>query len=121
LAIAAVADPASAPRAAAVKFTLRIKNTSNHTCVRDVGAEPQELYLQDAAKVKVWSSDTCDPLHTIDVRTFKPGDEAEFYVVWNGRTNNTGCTNQQPPAVGRYQLVGRLATKLSDPGPLELR
>jgi hypothetical protein len=121
MAVAAVADPASAARATTVKFTLRIKNTSNRSCVRDVGADPQELYLQDAAKVKVWSSDTCDTLHTRDVRTFKPGDEAEFYVVWNGRTNNTGCTNQQPPAAGRYQLVGRLATKLSEPGTLELR
>lgn len=115
------ADPASVARAAFVKFTFRIKNISNRTCTRDVGADPQELYLQDDAKSKIWSSDTCDPLHGTDVRTFKPGDVAEFYVMWNGRATNAGCTNQQPPPAGKYQLIGRLSTKLSDPSPVEIK
>jgi hypothetical protein len=121
LTLTAVAEPASAARAAFVKFTLRIKNTSSRSCTRDVGADPQELYLQDDAKSKIWSSDACEPLHGTDVRTFKPGDVAEFYVVWNGKATNAGCTNQQPPPTGKYQLVGRLSTKLSDPSPLEIK
>jgi hypothetical protein len=119
--LTATAEPASAARAGFVKFTLRIKNISNRSCTRDVGADPQELYLQDPAKVKVWSSDACDPLHGTDVRTFKPGDVAEFYVVWNGKATSAGCANQQPPPAGKYQLLGRLSTKLSEPAPLELR
>jgi hypothetical protein len=114
-------EPASVARAAFVKFTLSIKNTSTRSCTRDVGADPQELYLQDDAKSKIWSSDACDPVHGSDVRTFKPGDVAQFYVVWNGKATNAGCTNQQPPPAGRYQLVGRLSTKLSDPSPLEIK
>jgi hypothetical protein len=121
LTLTAVAEPASVARAAFVKFTLRIKNTSARSCTRDVGADPQELYLQDGAKSKVWSSDACEPLHGTDVRTFKPGDVAEFYVVWNGKATNAGCANQQPPPAGKYQLVGRLSTKLSDPSPLEIK
>ncbi len=121
LTLTATAEPASAARAAFVKFTLRIKSTSTRSCTRDVGADPQELYLQDDAKSKIWSSDTCEPLHGTDVRTFKPGDVAEFYVVWNGKATNAGCANQQPPPAGRYQLVGRLSTKLSDPSPLEIK
>jgi hypothetical protein len=121
MAISAVAEPGSAARGAFVRFTLRIRNISDRSCTRDVGADPQELYVQDGSKVKVWSSDTCNPLHGTDVRTFKPNDVAEFYVVWNGKANNAGCTNQQPPPAGTYQLVGRLATKLSEPGPLELK
>jgi hypothetical protein len=111
------ADPASSPRGTFVKFTLNIKNTSNRSCTRDVGADPQELYLQtrDNAKTKVWSSDACYPMHGSDVRTFQPGDVAKFYVVWNGRATNAGCANQQPPAAGTYSLVGRLAGKFSDP------
>lgn len=121
LTLTTTAEPASVARAAFVKFTLHIKNTSSRSCTRDVGADPQELYLQDDAKSKVWSSDACEPLHGTDVRTFKPGDVAEFYVVWNGKATNAGCTNQQPPPTGRYQLVGRLSTKLSDPSPLEIK
>jgi hypothetical protein len=121
LALTATAEPPSVARAAFVKFTLRIKNTSTRSCTRDVGADPQELYLQDDAKAKIWSSDACEPLHGTDVRTFKPGDAAEFYVVWNGKATNAGCANQQPPPTGRYQLVGRLSTKLSDPSPIEIK
>jgi hypothetical protein len=121
LTLTATAEPASVARAAFVKFTLRIKDISTRSCTRDVGADPQELYLQDDAKSKIWSSDACEPLHGADVRTFKPGDVAEFYVVWNGKATNAGCANQQPPPVGRYQLFGRLSTKLSDPSPLEIK
>jgi hypothetical protein len=121
LTLAVTAEPASVARAAFVKFTLRIKNTSTRSCTRDVGADPQELYLQDDAKSKIWSSDACEPLHGTDVRTFKPADVAEFYVVWNGKATNAGCANQQPPPAGKYQLVGRLSTKLSDPSPLEIK
>ncbi|MDT4988542.1 MAG: hypothetical protein QOI74_2636 [Micromonosporaceae bacterium] len=113
--VTAAADPASAARAALVKFTLRIKNIAARSCTRDVGADPQELYLQDTAKQKVWSSDSCDPAHGTDVRMFRPGDVAEFYVTWSGRTNQAGCADQPFVAAGGYQLVGRLATKLSEP------
>src|SRR5256885_9293450 len=76
ISVAAAAEPPSVARAAFVKLTLKIKNISNRSCTRDVGADPQELYLQDAAKVKIWSSDTCAPLHGSDVRLFRPGDVA---------------------------------------------
>jgi hypothetical protein len=121
MALTVTAEPASAARATSVKFTLRIKNISTRSCTRDVGPDPQELYLQDSARAKIWSSDACDPLHGADVRTFKPGDVAEFYVLWNGKATNAGCANQQPPPAGRYQLVGRLSTKLSEPSPVELK
>jgi hypothetical protein len=51
---------------------------------------------------------------------FRPNDVAEFYVVWNGRTNNGSCDGQ-PPAAGTYRLVGRLAGKLSPPSDLVLK
>jgi hypothetical protein len=113
--VTAAADPASAARAVPVKFTLRIKNVATRSCARDVGADLQELYLLDTAKQKVWSSDSCDAVHGTDVRTFRSGDVADFFVTWNGRTNQAGCTNQPFPPAGGYQLVGRLATKLSEP------
>jgi hypothetical protein len=119
--VTASAEPASVARGAFVRFTLRVKNTSNRSCTRDVGADAQELYLEDSANAKVWSSDACDPLHGTDVRTFKPADQADFFVVWNGRASNAGCVNRQPPAAATYRLVGRLNGKLSEPAPVELK
>jgi hypothetical protein len=121
MALTAVPAQASAPHGAIVRLTLRIKNTSNRPCTRDVGVDAQELYLQDAAKVKVWSSDTCDTRHGTDVRTFAPGIEAEFFVDWDGKNSNAGCEKREPLAAGTYQVVARLATKLSEPAPLALK
>jgi hypothetical protein len=84
-----------------------------------VGADPQELYLQDASKTKIWSSDVCDPRHGSDVRTFGPGIEAEFFLDWHDTTSKNGCTEQAP--AGKYELVARLATKLSDPVAVEVK
>ena len=43
-------------RGAAVNMTLTVKNIGTRTCSRDVGAGPQELYLEQGAR-KYWSSD----------------------------------------------------------------
>jgi hypothetical protein len=118
-----VASPAQASvqRGTFVRFYFRIKNVSNRSCTRDVGADAQELYVQDAAKAKVWSSDTCNPRHGTDVRTFNPGDQFDFFWDWDGKASNAGCGKQQAPPAGKYGLVGRLATKFSDPASLELK
>ncbi len=121
IAVTAVPQTSSAARGTFVKFTLRIKNISTRSCTRDVGADAQELFLQDTGKTKVWSSDACDALHGNDVRTFGPGIEFEFFVTWDGKATNGGCANRQPPPAGKYELVGRLATKLSEPAPIELK
>ena len=102
-----------------LQIIFKIKNISTRTCSRDVGSGPQELYLQ-LGTTKIWSSDTCDPAKTAgtDVRVFGPGVETEFPLVWNGKSIAGGC--QQVMSPGDYQLMGRLATKLSDPVPLKI-
>lgn len=119
--VTAIPEAASVVRGTFVKLTLRIKNTSDRTCTRDVGADAQELYLLDSAKAKVWSSDACDATHGTDVRTFRPAIEAEFFVTWDGKSTGGGCATRPFPAAGKYQLVGRLATKVGDAGALELK
>lgn len=119
--VSATPAQASAPSGSFVRFYLRIKNVSSRSCTRDVGADAQELYLQDAAKVKVWSSDTCGPGSGTDVRTFNPGDQADFFWNWDGKATNSGCATRNNPNPGKYELVGRLATKLSEPAALELK
>jgi hypothetical protein len=121
MSVTATTESATVGQGSFVKFTLRIKNVSNRSCTRDVGADAQELYLQDAGKAKVWSSDACDPPHGTDVRTFGPGIETQFWQVWDGKASNAGCADRKAPPAGRYELAGRLATKLSDPVAVELR
>lgn len=118
--VTAVPEVSSAPSGSYVKFSLKIKNISARSCSRDIGADAQELYLQDAANAKVWSSDTCDAPHGSEIKTFEPAFEVAFFVVWNGRTSSAGCTNRPVAPPGQYQLLGRLASKVSGPAPVQL-
>jgi hypothetical protein len=102
-----------------ITIRLKIKNISDRTCTRDVGATPQELYIQQGT-TKMWSSDACDPLVGNVIRTFTPGLEIEMYVLWTGRVTNQGCANRPLAPIGTYQIYGRLGVKVSDPVPLQI-
>jgi len=96
------------------QFTLRIKNVSDRTCKRDIGADPQELHIVQNGQT-LWSSDSCQTAHgQPDVRTFQPGIEAMFTLGWDGSVG-TACNNKQKAAAGTYQVVAKLDTKLSTP------
>ncbi|MEU4771515.1 hypothetical protein [Micromonospora sp. NPDC023644] len=112
-----VAQPASVVRGAVVDLQLKIKNRSERTCSRDVGASVQELFIKSGAE-KIWSSDTCGTGQGADVQSFTPGFERSYQVGWNGR-DSTKCANgvaagPNPPA-GTYQVFARVGTKLSEP------
>ncbi|MEU6078026.1 hypothetical protein [Micromonospora sp. NPDC047074] len=112
-----VAQPASVVRGAVVDLHLKIKNRSERTCSRDVGADEQELYIKSGAE-KVWSSDTCGTGKGSDPQSFTPGFERSYQVGWNGR-DSSRCANgvaagPHPPA-GTYQLFARVGTKHSEP------
>jgi hypothetical protein len=97
-----------------VKLTLKIRNTSNRVCSRDVGATAQELYIQQGG-VKVWSSDACDAKESTDIRTFEPNIEAQFYVSWDAKLTTAGCATKPWAPEGDYQVFARLATRVSEP------
>jgi hypothetical protein len=107
----------SAPQGVTVDIKLEIKNTSDRTCKRDLGADLQEVYVKLGAE-KVWSSDTCGNAKGSNLQVLSPGLAYEFRVAWNGR-DATRCANNVAtgpyPAPGDYQVIGRLGTKLSDP------
>ncbi|WP_327006971.1 hypothetical protein OHA72_06620 [Dactylosporangium sp. NBC_01737] len=106
-------------RGAYLKFFLKIKNVSARDCTRDLGADFQELYLQVGA-LKMWSSDQCDAPHGSQPTTLKPSIEVSFSTTWNGKATNNGCANREVPPAGKYELVGRLDTKLSTPVQVQL-
>ena len=66
-----------------VVFTIKIKNVSARTCVRDVGADVQELLLKDGATT-IWSSDDCSPNHGQDLKEFTAGLEVSYQPHLDG-------------------------------------
>jgi hypothetical protein len=113
----------SAAVGSSISIRLKIKNSSDRTCRRDVGADLQELRIvKGGSAEKVWSSDDCASARGTDVQSFPPGFEREYLVTWNGKAS-TSCRAGMPSgavATGTYQLYGRLGTKLSSPVQMTL-
>ncbi|WP_127543777.1 adhesin [Actinoplanes sp. OR16] len=109
-------------RGVPLEIRLKIKNIGTRTCTRDVGAEPQELYLGQGATT-IWSSDKCSTATGSDIRAFAPGAEREYQVTWNGK-QSTQCANNLPsgpvPPAGDYELRGRLGELISAPASVKI-
>jgi hypothetical protein len=110
------ADPTTFKRGATVQLTLTIKNISNRACSRDVGPDPQELYIDQGA-FQYWSSDKCSTAKGGDVRPFAAGEVRIYKVTWNGRQSNTCQANAASgptPPPGKFELRARLGTLRSE-------
>ena len=122
MAVAAGAPTSPVKRGATVQLTLTVKNTGTRTCGRDVGAGPQELYLDQGAS-KYWSSDTCSTDKSSNVVQFAPGQQQVYKVSWNGRQTSS-CAGNAPsgpnPPAGQFDLRARLGTLYSRPVTLTI-
>ena len=117
IALTPVPSATTLKRGATIEIQLKIKNNSARTCARDVGADPQELYLDQGAR-KYWSSDTCSTAKGSDVRQLQPGEELSYKVTWNGRQSSScagGSASGPNPPPGQFQLRGRLGSLYSQP------
>ncbi|MFG1916480.1 hypothetical protein [Micromonospora sp. NPDC048898] len=116
--VVSVASPTSVQRGALVDLHLKIKNTSDRTCSRNVGAEAQEIFIKSGAE-KIWSSDTCGKVQGSDVQSFTPNLERSYTVAWNGRDTSrcdgSGLAAGPFPPTGAYEVFARVGTKLSAP------
>jgi hypothetical protein len=115
MAVAPSVASTTVKRGAPVEITLTVKNIGTRTCGRDVGAGPQELYLDSGAN-KYWSSDTCNTDKSSDVRQFAPGATRSYKVTWNGRESSTCSGNAASgpaPPPGQFDLRARLGTMRS--------
>jgi hypothetical protein len=122
ISVVSSASSASVQRGAVVELQLKIKNTSDRTCSRNVGADLQEIFIKSGAE-KVWSSDTCAKATGSDVQAFTPDFVRSYQVPWNGRDTSRcdGALAGGPFApVGSYQVFARVGTKLSDPVKLSV-
>ncbi|MEU4470800.1 hypothetical protein [Micromonospora sp. NPDC023888] len=116
--VVSMASPASVQRGAVVDLQLKIKNTSDRTCSRNVGADLQEIFIKSGAE-KIWSSDTCGKVQGSDVQSFTPNFERSYEVAWNGRDtsrcDSSGLAAGPFPPLGSYEVFARVGTKLSAP------
>ncbi|WP_246608272.1 adhesin [Paractinoplanes toevensis] len=111
------ASPTTFKRGATVELSLTVKNTGTRTCSRDVGAGPQELYIDSGGR-QYWSSDKCSDQKGSDVRQFAPGDARTYKVSWNGRQSSSCAGNAASgptPPQGQFDLRARLGTLRSEP------
>ncbi|MEU2614437.1 hypothetical protein ABZ570_23075 [Micromonospora sp. NPDC007271] len=117
-----VAAPATAQRGTVVTLRLKIKNVSERTCSRDVGADLQELFVKAGAE-RVWSSDTCGTGKGSDVQSFTPNFERFYELGWNSRYANkcaNGLADGEFVPAGTYQVFARVGTKISNPVKLTI-
>ncbi|MEV1145397.1 hypothetical protein [Micromonospora sp. NPDC049799] len=117
--VTATALPASVVRGATVDLQLKIRNRSERTCSRDVGAAVQELFVKSGAET-IWSSDKCGSGTSTgsDVQSFTPGLERSYQLGWNGRESTRcadGVAAGPNPPPGTYQVFARVGTRLSEP------
>lgn len=123
ISVTSVVRPSSAQRGAVVDLQLKIKNTSDRTCSRNVGADLQEIFVKAGAE-KVWSSDTCGKAKGSEVQSFTPGFERSYQVGWNGRDTSrcdgAGLAAGPFAPAGTYQVFARVGTKYSDPAKLTI-
>lgn len=104
-------------RGASLQLSIQVKNVGKRTCSRDVGSDPQELYLDLGAR-KYWSSDDCGATKGNDVRQFAPGAVRVYNITWNGRESSTcasGVDAGPTPPPGQFDLRARLGTLISNP------
>ncbi|SCE73880.1 hypothetical protein GA0074695_0724 [Micromonospora viridifaciens] len=117
-----VALPATAQHGTVVTLRLKIKNVSERTCSRDVGADLQELYVKAGAE-RVWSSDTCGTGKGSDVQSFTPNFERFYELGWNSRYSDKcadGLAAGKFVPAGTYQVFARVGSKISDPVKLTI-
>ena len=122
MSVTAIPATTTIRRGAPLAVQLKIKNISARTCTRDVGADLQELYIEQGAG-RVWSSDTCSTAKGSDVYSFPPNGFRGWDLTWNGK-QSTKCTAGQAagtaPPVGQYEMRLRLGAKISPPVALTI-
>ncbi len=98
---------------------LVVTNVSDQPCVRDLDSARQEIVVWsgDGAD-RLWSSNDCANVASIDLRTLVPGQPVAFSVRWAGRTSIPGCAEERtvvPP--GAYRVMTRVDDIISAPTP----
>lgn len=97
-----------------VTLAMRISNSGNVDCKRDVGALANEIYVTDVDGAVVWSSDACQVDAKPQIVTMRAAAVFGNTQVWGGRNSGRDCTSAAPDAVaGSYLAYARNDTVTS--------
>ncbi len=118
--VTASTDAATYQVGATPRLRMRIQNTSDNACRRDIGAAKNELVITSGS-TQVWSSDDCNPGGSQQVQTIQPGQSYSVTVTWLGKLSKKGCPADMPEAqAGSYKLTGRNSAVTSKPATFVL-
>ena len=99
-----------------VTISMRIGQTGDTPCKRDIGALANEIYVTDANNLVVWSSDACQVDAKLQVVELAAGAVYGNTQVWNGANTGRDCSSLSPDATaGTYQAYARNDTVVSKP------
>ena len=108
LQVQAAADAESYAVGEQPRLELRITNSGQVPCSRDVGQAAVELQVV-SGEDRIWSSDDCAPGGEADVTVLQPGAVETSTVTWPGTRSLPGCQGDDEPAdAGTYRVIGRV-------------
>jgi len=83
-----------------------VKNVSDHSCVRDVGAKVNTIEVTSGG-VHVWSSDDCSASGGNDLKSIPTTVSYAVASTWNQKLTQSGCPAGQTAAKsGSYDVTG---------------
>lgn len=88
---------------------------ANSTCLRDVGARANEIYVVNANNKKVWSTNTCPVNNKSNLVKMKPGNVYRTTVTWAGNSDPKQCGKEAKhlPA-GEYGIYASNGNSISE-------
>jgi hypothetical protein len=103
------------------RLTLRVVNSSERTCERDLGQAELELQVRSGDQV-VWSSDHCNPGGDPEVVSLAPGDGERVTVLWDRARSAEGCPDDLGDVdAGDYVAVARVGSLNSSESAFNLQ
>ena len=109
-AVSVVLDRKTTTVGTGLHLTMKVKNTSNETCKRDVGSGANEVTVISGPAL-IWSTDHCNPSTAKDIVELAPGETWSVDVVWGGKLSAKGCkilTTAKPGAYWGHARNGRV-------------
>jgi hypothetical protein len=102
-----------------VTLSATITNIGLKSCLRDVGARANEVFVTNADGELVWSSNRCPANKKINLVEMAPMDVYQVVVSWGGFKNPTTCgeTSEHVP-VGTYQMTARNGDAQAEPATI---
>jgi hypothetical protein len=102
-----------------VTLSATITNIGLKSCLRDVGARANEVFVTNADGELVWSSNRCPANKKINLVEMAPMDVYQVVVSWGGFKNPTTCgeTADHVPA-GTFQITARNGDAQAEPATI---